>query len=54
MRAYGISSGCFHLEIERVEDESVLVLDVSIMSVLMLDDLFYTQMPKNLVLKIKR
>lgn len=53
MRTYGISSGCFHLEIERVEDESMLVLDVSIMSVLMLDDLFYTQMPKNLVLKIK-
>lgn len=42
MRAYGISSGCFHLEIERVEDESVSVLDVSkisvLISVLMLDD----------------
>ena len=34
MRSYGTSSGC----IERVEDESVFVLGVSIMSVLMLDD----------------
>lgn len=50
MRAYGISSGCFHLEIERV----VSVLDVSKISVLMLDDSFYTQKPKHLVLKIKK